>query len=257
MKIAIIGAGAYGTALGGVLSENGHVARYYDPYVSETTLEEALDGAEMVLEVVPSSVIGDVLLQLPKTKPLIVATKGVLSEEVFSGFDRIMILSGPGFADEIKAHKMTYLTVTDKVLAELFKTDYIEFDFTNDLKGVLLCGALKNVYAILAGYLGVLPGDEKYETYITEVTEEMQALLSTNGAEAETVKLYCGVDDLRLTCNVPSRNYQYGADLRKGKSWQPGVTVEGLMALKSIREGTIVVPDGAQKLKQIMEIVWG
>ncbi len=257
MKIAIMGAGAYGTALGNILTENGHMVKYYDPFVLETTLNEALDGAEMVLEVVPSMALVDTLKQLPKDKPLVVATKGILSDEIFNGFKKVMVLSGPGFADEIKARKETCLTLTDKTLEGLFKADYMRFDYTTDVKGVLMCGALKNVYAILAGYLGLLPGGEDYELFISEVLEEMRTLLSANGAQPQTVDLYCGIGDLRLTCDTPSRNYQYGLNLRDGGALPNNTTVEGLTALQSIRDGAIKVPSKLDRLEQITRIVWG
>ena len=255
MKIAIIGAGAYGTALGGILDEKGHEVCYYDP-ILDTPLEEVLNGAETTLLVSPSFTLPDLLPNLPKDVPLIVATKGILSEELFHDFDKLMILSGPGFADDIKAHNKTYLTVTDKWLEELFDVNYLEFDYTPDVRGVLMCGALKNVYAILAGYLGLLPGVEEYEKYITEVAEEMQALLSSNGADPGTVDLYCGVGDLRLTCDTPSRNYQFGQKLKADSNYQPETTVEGLSTLESIRNGDIVLPDNLPHLNKILEIIW-
>lgn len=255
MKIAIIGAGAYGTALGEVLIEKNYQVDYYDPLILPTKLDEVLSGAEMTLLAAPSFALADLLPGLPKDRPLVVATKGVLSDKVFSDFSNIMVLSGPGFADDIKAHHKTFLTITDKELEKLFGVDYLEFDYTADTKGVLMCGALKNVYAILAGYLGVLPGNEEYDSFITDVAEEMQALLSANGAEPSTVNLYCGIGDLRLTCDTPSRNYQYGSELKKDANYQPEMTVEGLSTLELIRDGEIVVPDNTPKLKQLLEII--
>ena len=257
MKIAIMGAGVYGTALGGVLEEKGYEVGYFDPMLAGTTVEGVLQGAEMVLIAVPSVALSGILAELPKEMPVIVATKGILSEEVFSGFTDVMVLSGPGFADEIKARKETYLTVTDKRLEEMFGVNFIKFDYTRDVRGVLMCGALKNVYALLAGYMGLLPGEEGYEQFIADVVEEMRGLLMVNGAEAGTVDLYCGVGDLRLTCDTPSRNYQYGAKLREDNKAQPETTVEGLTALSLIRDGAITVPETAVKLKELMEIIWG
>ena len=147
--------------------------------------------------------------------------------------------------------------MTDERLKEMFGVGYITFDYTRDVKGVLMCGALKNVYAILAGYFGLLPGADGYEKFIMEVVEEMQALLVANGADPEVVKLYCGIGDLRLTCDMPSRNYQYGMRLKTGDGAQSEGTVEGLSALRLIRSGVITVPKMAVKLKELMKIIWG
>ncbi len=256
MKIAIIGAGAYGTALGEILSANKYEVAYYDPFLlPDVSIENVLDEATEVLLVAPSAALLELLPKLPKDKPLIVATKGILDDGVFAGFENVAVISGPGFADDIKAGKETFLTVTDERLMRMFGANFIKFDYTTDMRGVLMCGALKNVYAVLAGYLGLLPGGEGYEDFISEVTDEMGKLLAANGAKAETVDLYCGVGDLRLTCDTPSRNYQYGVKLSEDVLYQPEVTVEGVSALRLIREGTINVPEGLVRLRQVMDIV--
>lgn len=257
MKIAIIGAGAYGTALGGVLKTNGYKIEYYDPLLlPDVWLDEVVEGASAVLLVAPSMALPELLPILPKELSLIVATKGILDTAVFSDFTDVSVISGPGFADDIKAGKETCLTVTDERLMRMFAANFIKFDLTSDVRGVLMCGALKNVYAMLAGYLGLLPGGPGYEEFIDEVLGEMRELLEANGADGETVELYCGVGDLRLTCDTPSRNYQYGAKLKSDASSRPETTVEGLSALALIRDGAIKVPGGLKRLKQIMEIIW-
>ena len=255
MKIAIIGAGVYGTALGGVLVERGYEVDYYDPFVYDKTLAEVLDGAEMVLLVAPSGAVPELVPELPSDLPLIVATKGLLTGRVFEGFTDVMVLSGPGFADDIKAHKLTYLTVTDKRLEEMFGVDYLQFDETADKLGVLMCGALKNVYAILAGYLDLEKGTPEWTEFIDAVVQEMGMVLAMNGAEAKTAELYCGRGDLMLTCDSPSRNYEFGQMSRKIQGYVTKKTVEGLAALRRIRAGEIVVPEDAKFLRQLMEIM--
>ncbi len=253
MKIAILGAGAFGTALGGILIEKGHDVAYYDPRLEGVTLESVLEGADYILLCVPSSVVAQTVSKLPKDLPLIAATKGILSDKVFGDFDDYMILSGPGFAADIKAHKQIILTTTDDRVVELFGTEYLTFDRTTDKRGVLMCGALKNVYAILAGLLELKPGTIQHEKYLTEVAEEMQALLSANGADSATVDLACGVGDLRLTCGKPSRNYEFGRKIRRNPKYTPDNTVEGLATLRRIKRGEIKVPDNAVKLKDLIK----
>ena len=254
MKITILGAGAFGTALGGVLAEKGHDVDYYDKRLQREKLSGAIKNAGYIVLCVPSKAVPYLLPDLPKNIPLIVATKGILSDEVFANFDDYMVLSGPGFAADIKMAKPTKLTATDDRIVELFGTEYLTFDQTKDKRGVLMCGALKNVYAILAGLMNLEPHTIKRDRFITEVSEEMQALLSANGASPDTVNLVCGKGDLDLTCGLPSRNYEYGQRLREDSEYVPENTVEGLSTLKRIICGEIVVPDNCKYLHQIMEI---
>lgn len=243
MKIAIIGAGDYGTALGGVLAEKGFDIDYYDKRLERESLAEVVDGAKYILLTVPSQAVPHVLPHLPKDIPLIVATKGVLSAHTFYEFEDYMVISGPGFAKDIKACKTTKLTVTDGRLIELFETDYLTFDYTEDENGVLMCGAFKNVYAIEAGLLNLQRETAEWNEYIEKVCLEMKAILKANDASPETVDLVCGVGDLKLTCGYPSRNYEFGDILRENPDYQPEKTVEGVSALKKIKRGDIVIPE--------------
>ena len=114
MKIAVLGAGAFGTALGGILAGKGYDIDYYDSKVEQEKLADVLVGSIYILLCVPSKAVPHLLPYLLKDKPLIVATKGILSDKTFDDFEDYMILSGPGFADDIKAGKQTKLTATDK-----------------------------------------------------------------------------------------------------------------------------------------------
>ncbi|MBR3269886.1 hypothetical protein IKG07_01410 [Candidatus Saccharibacteria bacterium] len=254
MKIAILGAGAFGTALGGILANKGYDIDYYDSKVEKESLSKVLSDTKFIVLVVPSQAAPYLLPHLPVDKPLIVATKGFLDSHNFADFKDYMVLSGPGFAADIKAGKKTLLTATDQRIIELFTTDYLTFDFTVDKNGVLMCGALKNVYAIYAGYLDLKPGTPEHERYLTEVSEEMKALLLANSSDPKTVDLSCGKGDLRLTCDFPSRNYEFGQILRKNHQAVPEKTVEGLTALAKIKRGEIKIPDSALKLLELIKI---
>lgn len=254
MKIAILGAGAFGTALGGILADKGYDIDYYDSKFEKEKLADVLGKAKYIVLAVPSNVAPHLLPHIPKQQPLIIATKGFLDDHNFRDFKDYMVLSGPGFAADIKEGKETHLTATDERVVELFSTDFLDFDFTQDTKGVMMCGALKNVYAIMAGLLGLKPGTKVHEQFLTEVAEEMEALLFANGAEPETVELNCGIGDLRLTCDTPSRNYQFGLALRKNSKAKPENTVEGLTALLKIKRGEIEVPNSAVHLKDLIKL---
>ena len=254
MKIAVLGAGAFGTALGGILADKGYDIDYYDSKLEREKLSDVLVRAKYIVLCVPSKAVPYLLPYLPKTKPLIVATMGILSDKTFVDFEDYMVLSGPGFADDIKAAKQTILTATDLRIVNLFGTSYLSFDMTSDKRGVLMCGALKNVYAIMAGLRGLEPGTEEHRRYLKEVASEMKALLATNGAKAETVDLVCGKGDLKITCAYPSRNYEFGCKLRENSEYQPEKTVEGISALKRIKRGEIVVPETVVILRELMKV---
>ncbi|MBQ3470213.1 hypothetical protein IJH23_00665 [Candidatus Saccharibacteria bacterium] len=253
MKIAILGAGAFGTALGGILAFNGYDIDYYDPKLERESLSEVLAGASYILLAAPSSAAPYLLPHLPTDTPLIVATKGILGDASFHEFSDYMVLSGPGFADDIKARKKTILTITDKRLEELFRAEYMSFDYTADAKGVLMCGALKNVYALLSGYRGLKPGTPEFSKYVREATLEMKEFLKVNGADEATVELACGKGDLKLTCYLPSRNYEFGKLFSENSSAKPEKTVEGLAALRRILRGEIKVPENLPIFTEIVE----
>ena len=204
MKIAMLGAGAFGTALGGILAGKGYDIDYYDSKVEKERLSDVLQKAKYIVLCVPSKAVPHLLPYIPKDVPLIIATKGILNDAPFKEFKDYMVLSGPGFANDIKAQKKTLLTATDSRIVDLFSTDYMKFDFTDDRRGVLMCGALKNVYAILDGLKNLKRETALWREFINDVTEEMKLILTENGAEEDTVELACGVGDLKLTCGMPS-----------------------------------------------------
>ena len=255
MKVAILGAGAYGCALGGVLLETGHEVEYYDPIKFNRPLEDVVSTADIIILAAPSHAVSELLSQLPQKTPLIIATKGLLSGKMFDGFDDVMVLSGPGFATQITAHQLTHLTITDERIKQLFDVNYFDFDYTNDILGVLLCGSLKNVYAILAGYLNLSKNSSDYQQVIDAIVTEMGIVLEANGAKSDTAELYCGRGDLEISCSPKSRNYSFGLSLKKDPNSQPNATIEGLSAIKQIKAGQLIVPSNATYLRKVLELV--
>lgn len=252
-KVAVLGAGAYGTALGGILAKNGYDIDYYDPFKGHERLKDVVQDAAAILICAPSEIVMKLLCHLPKNIFLIVASKGFLTEEPFEEFRDYAVLSGAGFADDIKAGKMVRLTTTDARVAEMFAADYVRFDMTTDRLGVLLCGALKNIYAIRAGELDLEQNRKSKEKFIRDATNEMAAILQENGADVRTVRLACGAKDLILTCGVNSRNYRFGQRLKNGKTDDLSETVEGLNAIRRIKRGELKIPETAEILRSILD----
>ena len=253
MKVAILGAGAYGTALGGVLANKGYDIDYYDPKLEKERLSDALDGSNAIILCVPSENAIRLLPHLPKNLFMIVATKGFLTGKPFAEFTDWAVLSGAGYADDIKNSRPVVLTATDNRIFRMFKTDYLDIELSADVEGVLLCGALKNVYAIGAGLRNLKPGTKFHTEYLCMATDEMRAILFANGANPDTVELSCGVSDLRLTCDYPSRNYEYGRKLSQNADYKSDDTVEGLATLSRIRNNAIVIPENLKILEGILD----
>ncbi|MDO4979230.1 MAG: hypothetical protein Q4E47_03730 [Candidatus Saccharibacteria bacterium] len=246
MNITIFGAGAYGAALGQILTDNGHNIRYYDPAkYPDTNLSEAMDGAEMHILATPSAATPKLLFFIPKDKPLVCASKGLVSFAPFAGYEHLSAIGGGAFADDLMNKKPTKLTTSSQETADLFKTDWLDFDITTDTFGIMLCGTLKNIYSIGAGLWALEYGTQDYDDFINKSVAEMQIFLANNGCDPATAGLSCGIGDLVLTSrSKTSRNYAFGAKLRQVPTLGADVlagtarinsTVEGLNAIDAIR----------------------
>jgi len=231
MNITIIGKGAFGLALGHILTTNQHLVTYYDKKDPANSLQFALSQAEAIVIAVPSAALEECITELRPlytNLPVIVATKGITNLAVLSGL-QYSLLSGPGFASDILAGGHVTFTVTSKLAADLFTSPTTTIEDTNDTMGVALCGTLKNVYALGAGALELKPDTMEFDAYINNCAAEMGSILKNLHANPLTVDLSCGRGDLILTCSGPqSRNYAYG------QTRQPGATVEGLTALTKL-----------------------
>ena len=269
-RIAIIGAGAWGTGLAIVLGRKGaHSIRLwaYEPEVRETIatrhvnqqflpgqgipqsvsvtgdLQEALRDAEIVVSVMPSQHCRDLFQKArPFLKPetlIVSATKGleentllrmteVISEVAAAdgGLQpRVGALSGPSFAVEAARGDPTALTIAscDARLAETIQREFSDPRFriytNDDVIGVELGGALKNVIAIAAGICyGLGLGHNSIAALITRGLAEMTRLVVACGGRMETMSGLAGLGDLVLTCTGGlSRNRSVGVELGRGR----------------------------------------
>ena len=217
MIISILGAGAFGQALGKIVSDNGHEVRYYDPAkYPDVSLEQATDGAHAVIIAIPSAFIPDLIANYPsslKNRPTILASKGLLSLDYFQDFTQFSVISGPAFAEDILAGQAATFTASDPFAMGLMKNEQITIELADDPLGIVLCGSLKNVYAIGAGY-----SSDNTATYIEHTHNEMADYLANHGADRHTTDLACGIGDLILTCtNDSSRNFRCGQRLKAGE----------------------------------------
>jgi len=231
MNITIIGKGAFGLALGHLLTINQNTVVYYDKKDISISLDAAITNAEAIVIAVPSASLADAisaLRPLYTKQPVIVATKGITNLSVLAGI-QYSLLSGPGFASDILTGGSVAFTVTSPLAAQLFAGPTVTIEQTNDTLGVALCGTLKNVYAIGAGILGLSQAQMNFDSYINNCLAEMANIIRSLHGNPQTTELSCGRADLILTCSGPqSRNYAYG------QTRVENTTVEGLTALRTL-----------------------
>ena len=269
MKITFLGAGVFGTALANIAKDNGHETRFYDPYkYPDVSLGDATNGSDLNMYTAPSSATKDILENLDKNTPLICASKGFLSIKPFKDFKDFSALGGAGFANEIElaekaenadngetAVKKITFTTSSETAETVFSTENIQLEYTKDALGIMLCGALKNVYAIGAGLYGEADSTSAPMSYLESAITEMQTILSANNANPDTLRLSCGAADLVLSCTQDSRNFRYGASLKNHQSPE-GATVEGLSVINSLEDyPEFVIPESCDLIKDIIKTV--
>jgi glycerol-3-phosphate dehydrogenase (NAD(P)+) len=173
---------------------------------------------------------------LPAGVPIVSAAKGlepetrrrmsqVITEEV-GGAHPVAVLSGPSFAVELARQLPTAVLVAaaDPAVCELvqeeFRSKYFRLYASDDVIGVELGGALKNVIAIAAGVVESLGlGHNALAGLVTRGLAEMTRVACAVGGRPETLAGLSGLGDLVLTCTgALSRNRQVGIELGKGRS---------------------------------------
>jgi len=287
--IAVIGAGAWGTALSIALGRKGvHrlklwayekdvvesicKTRVNEPFLSgcrlpesiaaTQSLAEALEGAEIVLSVMPSHHARRVWTQMkPLLHPgllLVSATKGIENESLLrmtqvitdvltkgegSFQPQLCALSGPTFAREVAKGFPTTISVASEDVAlstkvqEIFSDANFRLYRNDDVIGVELGGSVKNVIAIAAGVVdGLGYGHNTAAGLITRGLAEMTRLTVACGGRAETMSGLAGLGDLVLTCTGGlSRNRSVGAELGRGRKLDEiiagmhGMVAEGVL----------------------------
>ena len=220
------------------------------------SLDESFSESELVIVAVPSISVRENLkylsYALSAVTSIVCATKGIeiesgkrMSEviiEELPGFclDNIGVLSGPNLAPEIAAGKISSATVAfpsssvSESVQSILSSDVFRVYRSQDVKGVELGGALKNIVAIGAGFIdGAGLGANIKAAYVTRGLHEITRLGVAMGAKADTFAGLSGMGDLIVTCySTLSRNYRLGFGLASGRDLQSvlkelGQTVEG------------------------------
>ena len=290
-KVAVLGAGSWGTALAMVLEGNGndvriwshkakqadeinlkHTNKFYLPAVvladsikATHHIEEAIKDADVIVFVVPTKAIREVAKSvapfLTKKTVIVHASKGleqeshkriseILEEEIpVRKRQAVVALSGPSHAEEVALKDLTTITAAStnedaaKIVQELFMNDYFRIYTNDDIIGVELGAALKNIIAVGAGALqGLGYGDNAKAALMTRGLAEISRLGVAFGADPITFLGLSGVGDLIVTCtSIHSRNWRAGHMLGKGNSLKEvlesmGMVVEGIATTKAAYE---------------------
>lgn len=256
MNIAILGAGVFGKALGKILTDNDHKISYYDPNVyPDIDLDMATYKANTVVISIPSIFLPDFIANYPnklKTIPTILASKGLLNIELFNDFAQFSVISGPAFASEIMDGKPATFTVSSPYAMALFKNDQISIELFDDPLGIVLCGTLKNIYAIGAGYHSDSMND--MATFIERAHNEIATYLHKHGANPHTSDLACGLGDLILSStNRESRNFSFGKRLKAGE--KIGDILNDLQTVEGYSAAQIVDSENYPLLQQVQDII--
>ncbi|MFA5946626.1 MAG: NAD(P)H-dependent glycerol-3-phosphate dehydrogenase [Patescibacteria group bacterium] len=241
MNIGIIGYGEIGSAIHSVLKGKPDIViRPWDvnteKYPNQGTLESVVEASDLIFLCIPSwtlrGVLHSVHLHLKEGVPLISLSKGIeaetckttdiLLQEMVPGHP-VGILAGPMIAEELMAGKHTTGIIgsadTDvrKLVISLFKGTVLHIRGTADVRGVALCGVLKNTYVLGLGIAdGLELGVNAKGVLMSRAVKEMRQIISKLGGKASTVLSEAGLGDLFTTGeSTNSRNHMVGIAIGK------------------------------------------
>ena len=275
MRAVVVGGGSWGTAFACLLRDRGHdvtlacravaqaeaiAATGRNPRylrdadlrgIDAATLADApIAAAELVVLAVPSSAYAEVAAALPGSAPVLSLTKGLdpaTGERLSTRVEGrpVAVLSGPNMAEEVAAGlpSATVIASADRALAEELQHAINSLVFrvyvNEDLVGVELCAAAKNVIALSAGGVdGLGLGDNAKASLITRGLVEMARLGEACGAAPETFAGLAGMGDLIVTCFSG-----YGRNRRAGELIARGATADVALAeIGQVVEGLTTAP---------------
>lgn len=224
-------------------------------------IETALGGAQIVIVVLPSQAVRGVIRkmkELPLPPIIVSAGKGIENETLMTmsevildvlGERPVVVLSGPSHAEEVCRHVPTTIVASSsdekktKEIQRIFMTETLRVYTNQDVLGVELGGALKNIIAIAAGISdGLGFGDNTKAALLTRGLAEITRLGVARGAKPLTFVGLSGMGDLITTCiSRYSRNWRLGKAIGQGKSLKEalsdiGMVVEGIPTTKSAHD---------------------
>ena len=224
-----------------------------DNIVCTQSFEECVKDSDYIFHVTPSAVVRNTVKQYKefvKNQPIIMCSKGfekdtlntldeILAEELPT--NPVAVFSGPSHAEEVSKEVPTAMVLASKnnkllgELQEMLMNENMRVYLSNDVKGVELGGALKNIIAFCAGILvGMELGDNSFAALLTRGLTEIARLGKALGGEVETFYGLSGLGDLVVTCSSKfSRNRKAGMLIGEGKTIEQtrqevGMTIESI-----------------------------
>ncbi|MCL5022870.1 MAG: NAD(P)-dependent glycerol-3-phosphate dehydrogenase [Nitrospirae bacterium] len=253
-----------------------------DTVTVTNSLEEALANARYVLNVVPTQytrqVMQEALTHVRHDAVIINASKGIERKTLLTvssllkelTHHKVAALSGPSFAREVSMKLPTAVTLSCEdapialLLQEIFNTHYFRVYTHDDILGVELGGALKNVIAIASGISdGLRLGHNARAALLTRGLAEVERLGVAMGAKKHTFSGLSGLGDLILTCTaLLSRNYTLGTKLAEGIKLndilsQSKSVVEGVATAESAYELSRKYGVQMPFVEQVYEVLYG
>ncbi len=279
MKIAILGGGSWGTALAVHLAKDNNEIKVWEFFSEQAremqekrhcrllpevklseqifvsdSLNDVLSGSELVLVVVPSDKVEKVIKEaapLLRKQPIVVCSKGfgpglkLLSEVVRENVQgEVYCLYGPTHAEEVGKGMFSSIVLAGghgkQQLKELFESEALKVELSDDLVGVQVASALKNILAVFVGVLdGMELGDNAKAYLITKGLEEIRQVGISLGAKSETFNGLAGIGDIIVTCGSKhSRNRYVGQEVGKGRKLdtvikEMSMVAEGVTTVKN------------------------
>ncbi len=229
------------------------VEKIPDNIMATTSYEECIKNSEYIFHVTPSKFTRNTVKQYKDfvtNQPIIICSKGFESESL-STLDEVMeeelpnnqiaVFSGPSHAEEVSMGVPTAMVLASKnnkllfELQELLMNETMRVYLSNDVKGVELGGALKNIIAFCAGILvGMDLGDNSFAALLTRGLTEIARLGEALDGKSETFYGLSGLGDLIVTCSSKySRNRKAGMLIGQGKTIEEtreevGMTIESI-----------------------------
>ena len=218
-----------------------------------TDIKEVVDGVDFILHVTPSKFTRETFVKYKEyvgDKPVIICSKGfekeslkTLDEVILDELPtaRIGVLTGPSHAEEVAIAIPTVLVIAsydEKILnlvQDTFMSEKMRVYTSDDVKGVELGGALKNIMAFCAGVAaGIGLGDNSFAALVTRGLGEISRLGVKLGGRRETFYGLSGLGDLIVTClSEHSRNRKAGKLIGEGKTLEEAKKEVG-MVIESI-----------------------
>ncbi len=223
-------------------------------------IDDAIKNIDLIIIAIPTNYIEDTIKllndKISENINICIASKGINDDTNKFAYDivkdtlktkNISILSGPSFAIDTIKKETILLTLAGDNLNEvknIFPSDYIKIETTDDIIGVELSGTLKNIFAIACGILeGMNASESTKASFLTKVINEAKKLIIEFGGNQDTIFYSSGIGDIILTCSSKkSRNFTFGyligksTDKNEINIYLKNNTVEGFDALLSINK---------------------